>query len=152
MLFKEPLLSHIDEWVLSKKYTRVQIDEKVGTQVIKEFMSDELRDLNSATSKQLMKEFEDDNLCSGWTPRTDEKIYLVHHSKDITVPVENTKNMEKFLKDNGVKVETLYVDAILDPKQPAHENGAIPFAMMTLAKVCKELKINSWIDLSKIKF
>ena len=152
MMFKEPLLSNIDDWVLSKKYTREQIDEKIGTQVIQEFMSDELRNLDSPTSKLLMKEFEQDNLCSGWTPRTDEKIFLVHHNKDITVPVENTKNMEKFLKDNGVKVETLYVDLMMDPTQPAHENGAFPFAMMSLAKVCSELKINSWIDLSKIKF
>ena len=152
MMFKEPLLSNIDDWVLSKKYTREQIDEKIGTQVIQEFMSDELRNLDSPTSKLLMKEFEQDNLCSGWTPRTEEKIYLVHHNKDITVPVENTKNMEKFLKDNGVKVETLYVDLMMDPTQPAHENGAFPFAMMSLAKVCSELKINSWIDLSKIKF
>lgn len=152
MMFKEPLLSNVDEWVLSKKYTRAQIDEKVGTQVINEFMSDELRDLNSATSKRFMTEFEYDNLCSGWTPRTDEKIYLVHHNKDITVPVENTKNMEKFLKDNGVNVEVMYYSLITDPTLPAHENGAIPFAMMSLAKVCNILNINSWIDITKIKF
>jgi hypothetical protein len=152
MMFKDPLLSHIDDWVLSKKYTREQIDEKIGTRAINEFLSDELCDLNSPTSNQLMKEFEDDNLCSGWTPRPDEKIYLVHHDKDTTVPVENAKNLEKFLKDNGVNVEALYVNIPLSSKHSAHESAAIPFAMMTLAKVCSELKINSWVDLSKIKF
>ena len=152
MMFKEPLQSHIDDWVLSKKYTREQIDEKIGTQAINEFLSDELCDLDSPTSLQLMKEFEDDNLCSGWTPRPDEKIYLVHHEKDATVPVENTKNLEKFLKDNGVNVEALYVNMAPTSKQSAHEKAAIPFAMMTLAKVCDELKIDSWIDLATIKF
>lgn len=152
MLFKEPLLSHIDEWVLSKKYTRIQIDEKVGTQTVQQFMSDELRDLESPTSQQLMNEFNNDNLCSGWTPRTDEKIFLLHHVKDITVPVQNTKNMEKFLKDNGVKPEVMYVEVMMDPKLPAHENGAIPLAMMILAKVSSTLQIKPWVDLTKIKF
>lgn len=152
LMFKEPLLSHIDEWVLSKKYTRIQIDEKVGTQTVQQFMSDELRDLESPISQQLMKEFDDDNLCSGWTPRTDEKIFLLHHVKDITVPVQNTKNMEKFLKDNGVKPEVMYVEVMMDPKLPAHENGAIPLAMMILAKVSNTLQIKPWVDLTKIKF
>lgn len=152
LMFKEPLLSHIDEWVLSKKYTREQIDELLGTQIIQKFMSDELCDLSSPTSKRLIKEFEADDLSSGWTPCADEKICLIHHNKDITVPVENTKNMEKFLKDNGVNAEVLYTDLMMDSSQPSHENGAIVFAMMSLSKVCGVLKISPWIDLSKMKF
>ena len=66
--------------------------------------------------------------------------------------MQNTKNMEKFLKDNGVKPEVMYVEVMLDPKQPAHENGAIPLAMMILAKVSNTLQIKPWVDLTKIKF
>ena len=151
-MFKEPLLSNVDEWVLSKKYTREQIDEKVATQTVSEFLSDELCDLNTDISKRFINEFQKENLCTGWSPRSNEKIFLLHQKNDATVPIENTKKMVQFLKEKGVNVEFYYNDAIIDKSLGAHENGAIPFAIMAVTKICSELNISPWIDITKVKF
>ena len=151
-MFKEPLLSNVDEWVLSKKYTREQIDKKVATQTVSEFLSDELCDLNTDISKRFINEFQKENLCTGWSPRSNEKIFLLHQKNDATVPIENTKKMVQFLKEKGVNVEFYYNDAIIDKSLGAHENGAIPFAIMAVTKICSELNISPWIDITKVKF
>lgn len=155
-IFKEPVLSHIDEWILSKRYTRSQIDDMVGTQTIADFATPTMLDLDSDLSQRYMQALEHDNLCKGWTPRKDNHIMLVHHEKDITVPVENTRNLYKFLKDAGVEdVELHDSNYFWLFTQPAHESGAIVMATYAVEKVTKILGIKTWFnidDLAKILF
>jgi hypothetical protein len=108
--------------------------------------------MTTNTSKVLLAALDDDNLCKGWKPRKDEKIILVHHLKDITVPVENSTNLYKFLKEeNGMQNVTLYaLDWGSIGGRPAHETGAIPFIILTLNEVCTTLNIKLWIDLEKL--
>ena len=150
------MLSHIDEWILSKRYTRSQIDDMVGTQTIADFATPTMLDLDSDLSQRYMQALEHDNLCKGWTPRKDNHIMLVHHEKDITVPVENTRNLYKFLKDAGVEdVELHDSNYFWLFTQPAHESGAIVMATYAVEKVTKILGIKTWFnidDLAKILF
>lgn len=152
LLFKEPVKSDIDEWILSKKYTGGQIDNHISLQTITSFATTEITDMTTNTSKVLLAALDDDNLCKGWKPRKDEKIILVHHLKDITVPVENSTNLYKFLKEeNGMQNVTLYaLDWGSIGGRPAHETGAIPFIILTLNEVCTTLNIKLWIDLEKL--
>ena len=150
-IFIEPVLSNIDEWVLSKKYSREEIDELVGTYDIAQFMTPEMLDLESDISKRYMEVLEKDNLCTGWYPRKDERILLVHHTKDITVPVANTANLYAFLKGQGAENVTLMMgDFGSLAGQPAHESGAIIFASLAVGEVCRTLGINVWFNISDI--
>lgn len=147
-IFMEPVLSNIDEWVVSKKYTREEIDAFVGTLSMSKFATPAMLDLESSISKKFMAALENGNLCKGWTPRKDENIILVHHTEDITVPVENTQNLYAFLKEQGVENVRLYVgDFGTLGNNPAHESGAIMFAGTALATVCEILDIDLWFNI-----
>lgn len=149
-IFREPLLSHIDEWVLSKKYSREQIDRLVASNSISDWCAPELLDTDSELSQRLMAALDRDNLCHGWSPRKDEHIYLFHNSADGAVPVENTQNLGKFLSEQGVEYLSMRVanyGALFG--QPAHETGAIFFVAEALLKVCDILDINIWIDYNR---
>ena len=140
-MFKEPLLSHIDDWILSKRYTRQEIDEMIGTLSFSEYSADELLDTSSALSLRFNQAFDEDNICSGWTPRGDEKIMLFHSTKDITVPVANTQNMYDFLIANGVpsgNIDLQIQDIEGTADNPAHEKAAETF--LTIASL-KALQI-----------
>jgi hypothetical protein len=154
LIFKEPVKSMIDEWILSKKYTGGQIDSHIGGQTISSFATNEVTDMTSTTSKTLLAALDDDNLCKGWKPRKDERILLVHHQKDITVPVENITNLYKFLKEeNGLEnVDLFSLDWGSIGGRPAHESAAIPFAILAVQKICTTLDIKLWIDISKLDF
>ena len=102
-MFREPLLSHIDDWILSKKYKRQEIDEKVGDVNLTDCLTPELADMESDISKRFIQAFERDNLCKGWTPRKDENILLFHSSLDETVPPSNTTLLYQFLTEQGVE-------------------------------------------------
>lgn len=97
-----------------------------------------------------MSALEQDNLCKGWTPRSDEHIMIVHHSKDITVPVANANNLYHFLKEErGLKnVSLISDDWGFIGGQPAHETGAYYFSLTALTEVCTTLRIWPWINLS----
>ena len=151
-LFIEPVLSNIDEWILSKKYTSDEIDAKISSHV-SDFATPALLDMESDLSKSLISAMEKDNLCQGWTPRTDDKFILVAHQKDITVPVENTANLYNFLKSKGVEDIDLYVsDFGTMPGKSAHESAALVFALAAINKVCATLGIGIWFDITELNF
>ena len=105
-MFLEPTLSHIDEWVLSKQYGSLEIDDKVGTSDLEQVITAPLFDLDSDISRGLTAALDKEDLCKGWTPRKDEDILLIHHKNDGIVPVVNAEHLYTFLKEQGVeKVE-----------------------------------------------
>ncbi len=144
-MFVEPVLSHIDEWVLSKNYTRQEIDDLVGTYDISSFITPTMMDTNSYYSRLMTEALESDNICKGWTPRSDEKILLVHHTQDGAVPVENTLNLLAFLQHQGVTDIDVMVDdfgSIMG--QPAHETGALIFINATKEWLIQYLGVTGW--------
>ena len=150
-IFIEPLLSNIDEWIFSKKYTREEIDEKVGSYDIVNFVTPAMLDIESNVSKSFLEVMAKDNLCTGWTPRTDEHIILVQHSKDITVPPANTVNLYNFLKSQGVEdVRLILGNFSKFAGQPAHKTGAIIFATSALVEICTILDIPVWIKIEDL--
>ena len=150
-LFIEPTLSHIDEWILSKKYTNEEINAKVGSQHISDFATPIIINLESAVSKRYLEVLEKDNLCKGWKPRKDEHILLVHNTSDITVPPSNTVNMAAFLKQQGVEDVKVVMDDFGESfGQPAHETGAVIFMVNAILQVCQTLDIKLWFNLSDI--
>ena len=151
-MFLEPVLSNIDKWFLSKNYTSDEIDAMVSSNV-SDFATPALLDMESDISKSFFTALDKDNLCKGWTPRTDDKYVLVAHTKDTTVPVANTINLYNFLKSKGVENIEPYVGNYGTlPGKSAHESAALIFAMAAINKVCTTLGIDVWFDLSELNF
>ena len=155
-VFIDPTLSHIDEWILSKRYTSQEIDERVGSNALSSFITPPMLDLNSDLSKRYMAALEKDNLSKGWSPRKGEKVLLVHNVSDATVPVANAENMYKFFQSQGLNVSTNKADnpdilvRIEDMGQipgtlNAHNMGALIFVGESLSIVCDILQIPLWL-------
>ena len=137
-IFTEPLLSHIDDWIYSKRYTREEIDAKIGSLYFAQYTTPTMADTGSTLSKRFMAAFDGDNLCKGWTPRGDEHLMLFHSTKDITVPSVNTENMYNFLIENGVPADNIdlrIMDIGASGTTPAHEKAAETFVVQALLKL-----------------
>jgi len=158
-IFREPTLSHLDEWVLSKKYTREEIDERVGSGAISAFATDDLLNMESDLSKRYMTALDRDNLSKGWKVREGEKIILVHNLADGAVPVANTEAMYNFFVEQGLNVSRTKADnpdiyvrienwGAISAKMPAHETGALFFVTEAVLKVCEVLGIKLWFTIT----
>ena len=141
-MFIDPVLSHIDDWILSKRYTRQEIDAMIGSLSIDQYLTETMRDTTSSLSHTMMEALDLDNICKGWTPRGDEKLLLFHSTKDITVPVANTENLYSFLISKGMPASNIELDIEeidADGNTPAHEKAAGTFLVKTLLKVMEYL-------------
>ena len=132
-------------WVLSKRYTRQEIDAFVGTLFVADYVTPTMLDLQSSISRRLIAAMQTDNLCQGWTPRPLEPIYLFHNTQDITVPAVNTTNLYNYLTSHGATNITLDIDDYgSSDVLPAHETGAFYFLMHSMQSMCQILGIQPW--------
>ncbi len=144
-MFLEPVASHIDDWFLSKQYTRQQIDNLVGSNTPTDYLSPSLIDLSSDLSLQLAQAFESDNLCKDWTPRSDEPIYLFHNTQDNIVSPENTTNLYRHLIAAGATQVTLDTAAYgSSASLNGHDTGALYFVIKAINTMCDMLGIEPW--------
>ena len=160
-VFKEPIISNISEYLLSKKYKRSELEGKLAPEDFNEVFQLAMFDFNSEVSKLFMTAFEKDNLCKGWTPRKTERIILVHNEKDGCVPYANATKLADFFEAQGFKVDRKspddkYVDGevylcsmsvgdgALSPKLGAHETGALQFAIEFMNAAKHYLNLKEW--------
>ncbi|MBR6899732.1 MAG: hypothetical protein IKN29_05520 [Bacteroidales bacterium] len=144
-MFLEPVLSHIDAWFFSKQYTRQEIDALVGTFLVADYLTPALIDLNSDLSQQLSQAFDADNLCQGWTPRSNEPIYLFHNTQDNIVSPANTVNLYNHLMASGATHVTLDTAAYgTFPVLNGHDTGALIFIVNTTNVLAEMLGIEPW--------
>ena len=143
-MFLEPLLSHIDDWVLSKRYSRPQIDSLIGNLSVSQFLTPTMMDLESEVSQRIMEVLDQNNLCKGWTPRGDEKIMLFHNTSDITVPPSNTENLYQFFQEHGIDVELYLNDYGSTGTIDGHTAGALFFSVFAINKMAEILNIQPW--------
>jgi hypothetical protein len=137
-MLTEPVLSHIDDWILSKHYTLEEIDEMIGPLTVDQYTTEAMRDTTSSLSLTMMAALDLDNLCKGWTPRGDEKILLFHSSKDDFVPVANTEKLYNFLIEKGLTSDNIDLDIEdIGPAgdTPAHKNASTTFALKATYKM-----------------
>ncbi|SFI39716.1 Secretory lipase [Treponema bryantii] len=131
-LFTDKIINDFDKWFDSKKYDSGQINSYLGNLNKDDIFTDAVLDKDSEITKKLMAAFKKDSILYDWTPATDESIYLYHHKKDETVPVETTEALEAFLKEKGLGDSTFKVD--IDETTPAsnysyHVAGITPFLL-----------------------
>ena len=162
-MFLDPILDNILIYLLSKDYKRDDLEGKLASYKIADWINPILFDFNSDLSLKFMEVFEKDNLSKGWKPRGDERISLVHNTLDACVPYANTTQMAEFFKQAGFTVdegrtEDRYVDGkvfvysvnvpALSEKTGTHEAGAIAFVAELVIVVCHYLDIKPWFSLT----
>lgn len=149
-LLRGDALAHADDWILSKNFTQQEIDAKIGSLSFSNFASAEIQDMNSEVSKKLTEALEKENLAKGWKPAKGARIALIHHKDDITVPYVNQSNLYKYLVNTlGLSTDDItettcgYIKWMDD--MPAHENGAIDFALRIFEILTTDYGFPFWL-------
>ena len=158
-LLRGKALEHVDDWLLSKNFTQQEIDAKIGSLSFSGFASTEIQDMNSEVSKKLTEALEKENLAKGWRPAQGARIALIHHKDDITVPLVNQTNLYDYLVNTlGLSTKDITQVTCGDIKwmddMPAHENGAIDFALRIFEILMDDYGFPFWLvsedDLNKM--
>ena len=149
-LLRGDALAHVDDWLLSKRYTQQEIDAMIGSLSFSNFASTEIQDMNSAVSRKLMQALEKENLTKTWRPAKGARIALIHHKKDITVPIVNQYNLYDYLvKTLGLSKDDITATVVGDitwmDDMPAHENGAIDFAITIFRILIDRYGFDFWL-------
>jgi len=96
--FLEPLLSHYDEWVLSKEYTVKQINDLMGSIVMSELMTPEALDMDSPLAWMLYEML-------SWNSNVGYDLqspaYFLHSLDDEVVPLINSENLIAEMPDDA---------------------------------------------------
>jgi len=109
-LFKEPLLSNYQEWILSKKYSMNQLHRYLATDNIANVLTDEVLTASTATCKAFVDVSESYSLSSGWKPTKDGKIYIYHSTEDDLVPYANFTSIKDYLKSVAADCDISFDD------------------------------------------
>ena len=101
-VFKEPLATNVNSWILSKRFSTEEMTPLIGNDSLKYFMQPAYMDSTSAEVQSVLQQVEKNNLTQGWTPDPDTEVLLVHSLNDDIVPADNTVAMHRFFQENGV--------------------------------------------------
>jgi len=107
--------------ILSKKYTSDELSEIFTHQEATSIFSEYMFDKTHPMTAKIMEAARQNNLAGTWTPRSGEKIYLLHSTTDDMVPFVNSELMAESLKGTGCDCEVVFQDL------GSHVRGAIVF-------------------------
>lgn len=96
--FLEPLLSHYDEWIASKKYTVQQINQWMGSNVMTELMTTESLNPENSTTNMLYEALLHNSLV-GYDLQA--PAYFLHSIEDDVVPLINSVNLMHHMPDDS---------------------------------------------------
>jgi len=99
--FKEPLLSNLDNWIYSKKYTTKQLKTIMGTTSLSDMMTDMAREKRAPETVKLYTAMMHNSLLTGWTPQA--PVYMFHSIDDDTVPYINTQYARMAFTDCNIE-------------------------------------------------
>jgi hypothetical protein len=93
------LLENWKEWILSKEYTLLEINDKLGTDNLADILNDDFMAGKGDAYERVMEICRRYSLTSGWAPPSGTKIFLYHSKQDDTVPYANLTAMKTFLDE-----------------------------------------------------
>jgi len=102
-VFKEPLASHIDDWILSKDYNLTEVRELIGSDSLKHYLQPDYLDINSEAAKVLRQKLKDITLTNGWEPDATQNYFIEHSRHDEYVPIQSVRNIFSWMKGKGFK-------------------------------------------------
>lgn len=123
-MFKEPLLSNYNSWILSKKNSFASISTLLNTSDLHDIIADELFAGSNEVNTAIMSVCERFSLTSGWTPAAGNVIRIYHSTQDDIVPYSNFTSIKKFMDENASGCTVTYTDGA----NGDHSNAAVSWA------------------------
>ncbi|MBO4722298.1 MAG: hypothetical protein J5629_05120 [Muribaculaceae bacterium] len=136
-VFKEPLASHIQEWILSKDYGTWDINGLIGTEKISDVLTPAACNYKTGIGKKVYDKFRQNSLCGegqNWQPSTKTKFFIMHSSGDKYMTYKAGVEMADYLKSKGCDVETDFKNSGNHVKY-----GLLVFTAETIVKMEKIL-------------
>jgi len=127
--FKEPLLSNYDEWLNSKRYTVPQINEKIGSHKLSDFLTPEAADKTKSETARFYRELVYNSINSNFFPEA--PLYMFHSEDDETVPLVNSQVLQRQFREVSTQVEYNF------GHYGSHQAGAIRF-IFTVANILRK--------------
>ncbi|MCF0198502.1 MAG: hypothetical protein HUK02_04170 [Bacteroidaceae bacterium] len=113
-IFREPLASHIDEWILSKDYGTWDINGLIGPEKhVSEILTPEACNPNSPLVQPFIEKFRENSVCGpsqNWQPSTKTQFFVYHSTGDLYITFKVGLDMANYLKDKGCNVSVTLVD------------------------------------------
>ena len=126
--FKDPLLSHYNEWLNSKQYTVNQMSTLIGVNRLSKILTENGIDRTKNETARFYRELIQNSIPRTYFPQA--PLYMFHSEDDQTVPFVNSQVMQRQFREKAPQVEYDF------GHYGNHMKGAIKF----LQKVGKELK------------
>ncbi len=98
--FREPLLSHYKEWLLSKRYAGSQITRLMGTRNIDKILTPMALDRSQPETKRLYRALAYNSIPANFVPEA--PVYMFHSMDDQTVPFINAQVQHGYFTQHGV--------------------------------------------------
>ena len=128
-LFKEPLLSHVDEWYLSSQYSTLDIAECFGTLNINDIFTENLTSMSGPIFEKLCEVAKSNSLITNWKPSNGESLYIYHSETDDFVSYENFTLLKAMFDANPGNYTANYVTST-----GGHQECFLDFVMTTVLK------------------
>lgn len=154
-IFQESAIKDIEKYILSKDYSRTQLEEIFPPQPLGAFLKDDILDLDSEISRKFLEAMADENLCKGWTPRKGEKIFLSSHPSDDVVPSINAELLYSFLvEEQGLTNVDWYssdgLSVLIPDSVPRHVSAVADFIVRTVSILRSDYYISWFPDITKL--
>jgi len=101
--FREPLLSHYQEWLNSKEFTIAQINTLIGSNKLSEILTTDAQDRKKPETARFYRELVVNSIPDDWIPEAD--LYMFHSEDDRTVPFVNSQLIQKQIRNYKTNVE-----------------------------------------------
>jgi len=100
-MFREPLASHVKEWILDKKYSATEINNFITADSMKHFLQPEFLDLESEATQVITRKMKELSLMDDWEPDTLQNYFLLHGRHDDYVPIQAGRSIIPWMKQKG---------------------------------------------------
>lgn len=154
-LFLPSAIPVIEQYILSKDYRRSQVIEQFPVQPLESWIKADLLKPDTEIFQRFKAAFAKENLCTGWVPSKEGKIYLFSSPEDEVVAPANTRNLYQFLvygRDLS-QVEWVHTSgvSILVPGSVLRHIAAVADFILQFADILKKDYDIAWLpNLSQI--
>ena len=139
----------IKEYILSKNYSIFQVNEKFSAQRLENLLNPDILNAESEMFRRFSEAVVKDNLCTGWVPRKEERIFLNCLPQDDVISSTNTLDLYHFLtgEQEMPHVELFYskgVSVLVPDQVPRHIASAADFAINVMGILASNYDI-AWL-------
>lgn len=140
-MFKPLLADNIDDWVLSKNYTTREIIDLIGPdKKVSDLLQSSYTNMFSLRALRLMLEFSKNSIATGWSPNTDNQIFLLHSQDDEYVTFQAARNLTDYLTLNGFKKNFIPGKTNLQTNLIMRDQGHMASMLVWLAQSVAQTK------------